>query len=515
MHQMGQGYSTTLSSLLRALDVTGSRGPLDVPVRGIAYHSGAVGPGFLFVAVAGTREHGHRYLADALQRGACAVVVERLDRSLPEAVAQVQVPNGRVALARLACAFYGHPSRDLILIGITGTNGKTSTVHILESVLRSAGYKVGVLGTIAYRYGERVLEAPNTTPESLDLQRMLREMVHAGTSHALMEVTSHALDQQRVLGCAFRGAAFTNLSRDHLDYHGQMASYLAAKGRLFREHLIPEADGGWALFNAQDPASRQLVKGCRGRVIWYGEGRRSVFRALNWSLGPHGTRMVIAHPEGETEIFTPLLGQYTVSNALAACACAWALGVAAAHWREGLAALRGVPGRFEPVENRRGFAVVVDYAHTPDALDRTLASARALTRGRLICVFGCGGDRDRGKRPLMAQVAARHSDLVVVTSDNPRSEPPAAIIAEVVAGLCGPGTALPQLPVSRGAPAGRGYAVVEDRAAAIRAAIRWAGAGDLVVIAGKGHETYQILGHGTIPFDDREVARKALEELGE
>jgi UDP-N-acetylmuramoyl-L-alanyl-D-glutamate--2,6-diaminopimelate ligase len=514
------GRVPVLRDLLQGLDVTEIRGSLDLPVRGIAYHSNAVEPGFLFVAVPGSRHDGHAFVADAQRRGASAAVVERIDATLPPEFAQIRVRHGRTALALLGAAWYGHPAREMALVGITGTNGKTTTAHILEAILAQAGKRVGVMGTIEYRYGERRMAAPNTTPESLELQRIFREMADGGTDHVVMEVTSHALAQSRVEGCVFQGAVFTNLTRDHLDYHATMEEYLAAKVRLFEEHLAPAEQGGWAVLNRQDPASCQIRERCRGRVIWYGEDPRAEFRVSRWSLGLNGSEMSVECPVGTVEIRTSLLGHFNVLNALAACAAAWALGVEPAHWVSGVGRLRRVAGRLDPVrdtaETGKGkVTVLVDYAHTPDALDRALTAARSLAQGKLICVFGCGGDRDRGKRPLMAQAAARHCDLVVITSDNPRGESPSAIIQEVVAGLRD--TPLGEVSLAEGAVRGflPGYAVNEDRREAIGQAIRWAAPGDLVVIAGKGHETVQIVGGRTIPFDDREVARHALEERGE
>jgi UDP-N-acetylmuramoyl-L-alanyl-D-glutamate--2,6-diaminopimelate ligase len=505
---------TTLQRLLGGFDVLRTTGPQDPEIHGIAYHSASVGPRYLFVAISGNNQDGHRFLSEAIRRGAVAAVVERIQDDLPSGFTQVQVANGRIALANLANALYDHPTNQLALVGITGTNGKTTTAHILEAILHAAGHRVGMLGTIYYRYGQRTLPAPNTTPESLDLQRILREMVEAGITHALMEVTSHALDQHRVLGCAFRGALFTNLTRDHLDYHKDMAAYLSAKVRLFSEHLLPKAKGGWAVLNADDPASGEIQRQCKGRILWYGQAPEAHFRPLNWELGPDGTRILIQHPDGELALQTKLLGQPNVLNTVAACACAWAMGIDPNSWRDGLESLAGVSGRFEAVENSRGITVVVDYAHTPDALERALQSARGLTKGRLICVFGCGGDRDRGKRPMMARATAQHSDLVVVTSDNPRGERPLSIIQEILLGFEGLPIRLSSLDEGDGQRPLPAYGVIEDRTEAIKRAVALAQPGDFVLIAGKGHETYQIIGTRRIAFDDREVARAAMAEVG-
>lgn len=506
-----------LSELLRATQVSRTQGPLDSSVRGIAYHSASVEEGFVFVAIPGTQRDGGEFIPEAIDKGAVAVVCERPAKASSPRVAEILVPSARRALADLASAWYGNPANHMTLIGVTGTNGKTTVTHMLEAILVAAGYRAGLLGTIQYRYGGRWFPAPNTTPESLDLQRMLREMVNGGVTHVVMEVTSHALDQERVRGCRFRVAVFTNLTRDHLDYHRDERSYLAAKVRLFEEHLIPQAQGGVAVLNAEDPASREIQGRAKGRIIWYGLEAGSHFVAAQCSFGLTGTRMRILHPGGERELFTPLLGMVNVSNTLAACASAWALGIEPSQWVAGLEALNSVPGRLEVIskglgEGDGGVTVLVDYAHTPDALDRALSSIRVLAKGRLICVFGCGGDRDRGKRPMMGRAAARHSDLLVVTSDNPRGEDPSTIIEEIVKGLEGlqvraitpdcQETSCP-LPV---------YVVIQDRAEAIRWAVRRARDGDLVFIAGKGHEAYQIIGARRVPFDDREVAKKALQE---
>jgi UDP-N-acetylmuramoyl-L-alanyl-D-glutamate--2,6-diaminopimelate ligase len=501
-----------ISGLLRGLEVIETRGSLEIPVRGISCHSASVQPGDLFVAIPGTNQDGHRFVHAALEKGAVGSLVERILDGLPEMFAQVKIPDARKALAAVAANFYAIPARELTLIGITGTNGKTSTAAILEGILHAAGHRVGVLGTIDYRFGNRTIPALTTTPGPLELQKVLREMVWTGITHVVMEVTSHALDQQRVHGCAFQGAVFTNISRDHLDYHKDMDAYLEAKIRLFEEYLLPESQGGWAVLNAEAPTSQEIQKRCKGRVIWFGDAPGSGFQALNWTQDLKGIRMALRYPDGQIEVSTSLLGYPNLLNTLAACACAWALGIEPDHWTAGLRRISGIPGRFEPVHNDRGVAVVVDYAHTPDALDRVLSSARKLTKGKLICVFGCGGDRDKGKRPMMAQAAARRSDLVVITSDNPRTEPPGRIIEQILSGLEG-------LPVQRVMPSDGSaenplpaYAVIEDRGEAIRKAIRWARQGDLVVIAGKGHERVQIVGDRRIPFDDREIAGEVLKE---
>ena len=508
-----------LEQLIAHTKVQGTRGPLDIPVERIADHTKDAAPGALFFAISGVLQDGHSFVLQAVDRGASAVVVERFVEAEGRTFTQILVPDSRIALAELACAYYGHPAKKLTLVGLTGTNGKTTTMYILEAILEAAGHPTGAIGTISYRYGGKERDAPTTTPQSLHLQGMLREMVDGGMTHAIMEVTSHALVQHRVLGCRFSVAVFTNITRDHLDYHGDMESYLAAKTRLFEHYLIPGEQGGRAVLSAADPASEAVARKSAGRPVRFGtesncDPLATDFLAKDIALTRDGLRFRLRYPDGEVEIETALIGEPNVMNVLAACASAWSLGIAPEYWRDGLRQIKRVPGRFDPVPNDRGITVVVDYAHTPDALERAVQTARKLTEKRLICVFGCGGDRDRGKRPLMAKAAAEYSDLIVVTSDNPRSEQPMRIIEDAVAGLDGlpeidPGLVSDDPPEKTPA-----YTVSEDRRQAIRIAVGWAREGDLVLIAGKGHETYQIVGGKRLQFDDREVARIAIEEKG-
>jgi UDP-N-acetylmuramoyl-L-alanyl-D-glutamate--2,6-diaminopimelate ligase len=502
-----------LESLLAELDPIRVTGPVSSAIRGVAYHSQAVASAYVFVALPGHIHDGHDFVLEACRRGASAVVVERWLPDLPADVTQIQVHDARVALAVLAGVVYEQPAKQLILIGVTGTNGKTTTSHILEQMLRAVGHNVGVLGTIAYRYGNRTLPAPTTTPESLDLQEILRDMVNDHVTHAIMEVTSHALIQQRVHGCPFRTAVFTNLTRDHLDYHGDMTTYRTAKIRLFEEHLLDRNQGGWAVVNVDDPAAPEILRHCRAEALTFGEAEQADFQLVHQRTEANGTHLTIDYPGGRKDLSSALLGRHNVSNILAACAAAWTLEVGPPYWQAGLDRLPRVRGRFEPVENAHGARVIVDYAHTPDALHRALASARRLAAGKLICVFGCGGNRDQGKRPLMARAAAEFSDLIVVTSDNPRGEPPSIIIHQIVSGFAGmkirqldPGSTVDE----KSLPA---YVVLQDRQTAIRWAVKGARPEDLVLIAGKGHETYQIIGTQRVPFDDREVVLRVLEEM--
>jgi UDP-N-acetylmuramoyl-L-alanyl-D-glutamate--2,6-diaminopimelate ligase len=465
-------------------------------IRSLAYDSRRVEPGGLFFAIAGEEADGHAFVGKAMERGAAAVVSERpAPREL--ATNWVRVPKIRRALAGASAVFYGHPERRLRLVGVTGTNGKTTTAYLVASIFQAAGIATVLFGTIEYRVGERRLPAGNTTPESLDLVSYFAEGERAGASAAVMEVSSHALAQERVWGFPFAAAVFTNLTRDHLDYHGTMEEYFAAKRRLFEGLGAPPPT--LAVINVDDPWGRRLLELGHPRVITYGTSSEAAVRPKRSSQGASGLKATLVTPEGGLEIDSPLLGRGNLMNILAAVATAQGLGVAGEKIQEGVRALALVPGRFERVEAGQPFLVVVDYAHSDDALRQALSTARELTRNRLIVVFGCGGDRDRTKRPLMGEAAGSLADIVVLTSDNPRSEDPLAIMNDALVG------------VQR---TGKGCLLEADRAAAIRQALARAREGDTVVIAGKGHETYQIVGNRALPFDDREVARRTLRELG-
>ncbi len=488
-------------TLKRAAEVTRARasGRLDELVTAIAYDSRCVVPGSLFVAIRGFRQDGNAFVPEALARGATAVVSENpCPPDFPRT--WLQVEDARRALAELAAEFYGHPSRALTLIGVTGTNGKTTTTYLIDAVLRAAGARSARLGTITYKIGEDEIPAERTTPEALEIQSFLRRAVEAGCRYAVLEVSSHALELQRVRGCTFTAAVFTNLTPEHLDFHGTMEAYLAAKRKLFDGTLgtAPEI----AILNNEDPHAAELRAISRGRVLTYGETSGEVFaRAVTFSSTE--TRLTVGTPLGEMEVQSQLLGRPNVRNILAAVATGLALGLPLETIARGIAACPPVPGRMEVVSGHEcPFLVIVDYAHTEDALRNLLHAARDLqqaisTTGRLLTVFGCGGDRDRSKRAPMGKTAGTLSDLVIVTSDNPRSEDPEAIIAEIETGL--QSTRTP-------------YLKIVDRGEAIRMAIALAEPGDIVVIAGKGHETSQVLKDRVIPFDDREVARAALRE---
>jgi UDP-N-acetylmuramoyl-L-alanyl-D-glutamate--2,6-diaminopimelate ligase len=463
-------------------------------VSGIAYDSRAVSRGEVFVGLKGQHADGASFARQAIARGAVAVVSDQAappDIHVPWAI----VENARLALALLAAEFFHHPSREMKVVGITGTNGKTTTAYVLASIFDAAGMTSGVLGTVSYRIGTEVREATRTTPEAPDVQRLLREMADRGCGACAMEVSSHALSLSRVDGITFAAGVFTNLTRDHLDFHADMDAYFRAKRRLF-EMLPSDAS---SLINLDDPRGASLV-GAGGAPTTYAISRQADLTTGPLSFSLDGLSFDIRSPRGTMRIESKLVGRPNVYNILAAAAAATALGLPLDAIERGVRALEGVPGRFQVVSGAKDeVIVVVDYAHTDDALRNLLETARPLARGRLITVFGCGGDRDRTKRPLMGAVAGRLSDLVIVTSDNPRSEDPARIIEEIQRGITH----------DTRRDAGQLLAIV-DRAAAIAKAVEVARPGDLVLVAGKGHEKYQAIGDRTLPFDDVAVAREAL-----
>jgi len=505
-----------LEKLLEGLEINELSGDPGLEIEGVEYDSRRVRKGSLFVALRGHQRDGHGFIREAIQKGAAAVVAEnaRVGRDSREDVAMVRVPDTREALSGIAARFYHRPFQGMNLIGITGTNGKTTTSYILESILLASGAKPGVIGTVNYRLAGETWEAPVTTPESLDLMRLLRRMADAGVTDVVMEVSSHALDQGRVRDCPFRVGIFTNLSRDHLDYHPSMESYFLAKVRLFRGlGKTGNGDLARAVINVDDPKGRRLVKQTDVPVVTYGLGRDCNVRVDHVRGSEKGLTARLITPLGETDIRSPLIGDFNIYNILAASAGAFCLGIDLGAIGSGIAHLEKIPGRLELVKNSRSLAIVVDYAHTPDALLKALKTLRPLTKERLLTVFGCGGDRDRGKRKQMGRVAGENSHLVFITSDNPRTEDPADIAAEVEEGVKDAG--LRMLTGHPGAePDGPGYFLNLDRENAIRRAIGMAHAGDLILIAGKGHEDYQIIGREKRPFDDRRVAAQAALEGG-
>jgi UDP-N-acetylmuramoyl-L-alanyl-D-glutamate--2,6-diaminopimelate ligase len=496
---MAEERTADLIELARAVSGARVEGAENVQVCGMEFDSRRAMAGNLFVAVPGFEVDGHEYARAAVDAGAAALVLEREVDGIPADFPRIIVPSSREAMALIADAFYEHPSGELALVGVTGTNGKTTTTFLIDAILGAAGRVTGQMGTIQYRVGSQVIENPRTTSEAPDLQFYLSQMLEAGASHAVMEVSSHALDLGRVLGCEFKAAVFTNLTQDHLDFHGDMERYFQAKLRLFTE-MAPEN----SILNLDDPWGWKIADeaAIRGAVIGYGMNEKADVRAEGLSISAEGMRFDLVAPEGNVPVESALTGQHNVSNILAAAAACLALGLTPAEVAQGIRELKSVPGRFEKVDLGQPFLVVVDYAHTEDALARILEFARPVTRGRVLTLMGCGGDRDKSKRPRMAIAALEGSDRVYMTSDNPRTEAPEAILKEVEAGA-------DQVEGGRA----RSCTIV-DRREAIQSILAEARSGDTVVIAGKGHETYQEIGTRRYPFDDRQEAKKSLQSLG-
>jgi UDP-N-acetylmuramoyl-L-alanyl-D-glutamate--2,6-diaminopimelate ligase len=500
-----------LGDLLTGLEhrTTLSPGWLQREVRDIAHDSRMVKPGSLFVAVRGFHSDGHQFISQAIKQGALAIVAEKQAvPPVPAGIPLLLVDDSRRALALLANTFFGHPSRRLLLTGITGTNGKTTTTYLVKSIVEAAGHTAGLIGTIDYRVGDTVYPAPNTTPESLELQRLLSEMVGLGTRHCIIEVSSHALALGRIEGCEFAAAGFTNLTQDHLDFHESMDVYFQAKLRLFTG-LSPEA---WAIINSDDARGTEIVRKTRARVITTGFSELANVRPVGAIRhGINGLMFDAASPAGTIPVESPLVGRYNIYNILTAIGIGTALGVSAEMIARGIRNMKAVPGRMEKVDEGQPFGVVVDYAHTEDAIVRLLESVREVAAKRIITVFGCGGDRDRTKRPAMGAAAITGSDIVIVTSDNPRTEDPLSIIRDIEQGLRERGVKTSAQDAGRQvAPGKKPYIVIPGRHEAVAVAIGLARPGDVVVLAGKGHEDYQIIGETKMRFDDREVAREEI-----
>jgi UDP-N-acetylmuramoyl-L-alanyl-D-glutamate--2,6-diaminopimelate ligase len=485
-----------LNELFQGLDGLQLGSEVGTEVTSLAYDSRRVQPGTLFFAIQGEKADGHAFIPRALERGAVAVVSERIPPS-DLASRWVRVPRIRRALSTAGRVFFGQPDLRLQLIGITGTNGKTTTAFLVDSILRAAGIRAGLFGTIEYRVGDRVLPALNTTPESLDLWSYFRQIVDAGGTGVVMEVSSHALAQERVWGFPYAVAVFTNLTQDHLDYHKDFEHYYEAKRRLFEGLGTPPPQ--WAVINLDDPWGRKLLDVPCPQRLTYGMNSNAQVKVKHLDRRHNGLEGTIVTPAGKVQLASSLLGRVNLANILAATAASIAYGIPLEKIEKGIKDLKAVPGRCERIDEGQPFLVIVDYAHTDDALRNVLSTARELTHNRLIVVFGCGGERDRTKRPLMGEAAGSLSDLAVLTSDNPRGEDPLLIMSDALVGL---------------QKAGKPYWAEVDREVAIRKAVEEAREEDVVVLAGKGHETYQILKDRTIPFDDREIARKVLREMG-
>jgi len=469
----------------------------DVEVQRLQYDSRKIQRGDCFVAIQGVGMDGHQFVQQAINGGASVIVLER-DDAVPDSlcmhagVVKVVVPDSRVALALLAANFYGKPSQQLAVIGVTGTNGKTTSSHLIKSILEAAGHTVGLIGTIEYKVGKEIIPATHTTPESLELNEMLARMVKAGCTSVSMEVSSHALHQSRVHGINFRVGTFTNLTQDHLDYHGSMEEYFRVKKLLF-DHLSDEA---WGVTNRDDDWGRKIFASSRSRTISYGFDAEADVRVVQAELSVRGTTMTIEYRGDHSVVASPLVGRFNIYNALAAFATGLALDIPPETIEKGIVAVPSVRGRFERISSPKGWTAIVDYAHTPDALEKCLRTIHDLMpknrRGRIITVFGAGGDRDKTKRPRMGKIASELSDLCIVTSDNPRTEDPESIINDVF----------------RGTAQGPGVLLEIDRKKAILHALNLATDGDIVLIAGKGHEEYQVLGTQRIHFSDREVVEE-------
>ncbi len=499
-----------LMELLENCTVKGIYGDPDVDVAGLHYDSRQVSPGELFFALRGVVSDGHAFIASAIANGATAICCE--ERPLDNrGVTVIVVDSTRRAMAEMATTFFADPTREMTTVGITGTNGKTTITYLLEAIFAEADLAPAVIGTVNYRFGIDLRQAPHTTPEALDLMKQIRDFRRNGARSLIMEVSSHALDQHRADGVRFRVGVFTNLTPEHLDYHQTMERYFASKFHLFKE-LLPRTQGQ-AVVNIDDEYGRRLAK-MLPSVLTCGRAPQAAVHPKQIEATLQGIHGWVATPMGEVAVCSSLLGDYNVENILCAIGAAVALEIPVATIAAGLAKASGVPGRLERIDNQRDAVILVDYAHTGDALQRVIDALQDLSPGRILTVFGCGGDRDRGKRPVMAEVAARGSDIAIATSDNPRSEDPQQILDDVRVGLSRVHRREWSCDEARSGR-DRGYVVIEDRRQAIRFAVSLLRSGDVLLVAGKGHEDYQILSTGRIHFDDREELRQALQSGGE
>ena len=485
----------------------------DASFEGLSYDSRTVKAGDLFVAIRGFRFDGHDFIEDAVQKGAAAILMEE-GRTLPETSTGIAVSQDtRAALAAVSAAFYGHPSRKLTVIGVTGTKGKTTTTHLIRNVLRRAGIETGLIGTVHNLVGEQVLPVAHTTPEAPELQSLMARMVSAGCSAVVMEVSSHALALKRVDGTAFDVAVLTNIGRDHLDFHQSLEAYLDAKKKLFyalgESHPGHPSDRKFAVVNLDDPNSEGFMRASPVRCVTFGINEKAMVRACDVLLEPSATEFSLVMGGQKIGVRIPMPGRFNVYNALAAASVAYGMGIDSKTVVEALESSTSVRGRAEVVDEGQSFTVLVDYAHTPDSLQNILETIRETSNGEVIVIFGCGGDRDRGKRPLMGKIAAALADRIIITSDNPRSEEPEAIMDEIESGV------IDFLKSHREGIRLKDYRKVTSRFDAIKQGILMARPGDVVLIAGKGHETYQVFKNKTVPFDDVAVARRILGGLME
>lgn len=486
-----------LADLLKGIEYTVITGELGVDIKGIAYDSRQVKPGYLFVCISGFKTDGHLYIDQAIKNGAGAILIEKPINQI-DAATIIMTANNRKALALLASNFYGRPSHNMKVIGVTGTNGKTTTTHLIKAILEEAGLKTGLIGTLYARIEDKAMDFGHTTPEAPEVEKFMDICRENKAQYVVMEVSSHALDLYRVDCIDYNIALFTNLTQDHLDYHNNMHEYQASKLKLF--DMIAPGNENFVVVNADDNYAPDFIQTSKAQVYTYGLSNTSDIKAKNVKIDLKGSKFTLCFKGATLNIKVKLIGRFSIYNVLAAIAFGLGEGISPEIIKRALEKVKGVPGRFEQVDEGQDFTVVVDYAHTPDGLENILRTGRQLTSNRLITVFGCGGDRDRGKRPLMGEAAARYSDFCVVTSDNPRSEDPEAIINDIIPGL-------DRIKDSR-------YAIVSDRREAINHAVHLARPGDLLIIAGKGHETYQLVKDKVLDFDDRKVAIEILRGLG-
>ena len=487
-----------LSDLLSALKEEKTKGSVDIDISGLAYDSRSVKPGDIFVAIPGFKLDGSQFAASAMEKGAKAVVLEK-DIDLSANTTKVIVPNARIALAEISSAFYGYPSRSLKMIGITGTNGKTTISYIIEEILRRAGHKVGIIGTVEARIEGKGIPLKLTTPESVELQELLARMLKEGVTHVIMEVSSHSLELYRTHSCEFDVAIYTNLTHDHLDFHGNMQNYLKAKLKLFEKLGKGYKKDVTGIVNVDDPFGKRVMTYIDGNILSYGAINNANLRASNVEMNMDRMSFDIEAFEGKFRLSTSLLGVYNAYNIMAAILCGKVFGLSYEQMKRSVEELKYIPGRFERVNAGQKFPVIVDFAHSPDSILKLLETVRPLTKGKLILVFGCPGDRDRTKRPVMGDIAVKLADFTFITTDDPHTELPDKIIAEIETGVVG-----------AGGEYGKNYLKIEDRKTAIEQALHMAAADDTVVIAGRGHERFQDYNGVKIAIDDREVVREAI-----
>ncbi len=481
-----------LENLIQDLEILDSSIDPSQEITGISYDSRKIKPGNIFVAIKGTKKDGHKFIGDAIRRGAACIILESED-FIKDGISFIKVRDTREALSRLSKNFFNPPLEDMNIIGITGTNGKTTTSYLIESILRSSGRNVGVIGTIAYRFSGRHIKADMTTPESLELMKLLRDMADEGIRDVVMEVSSHSLSQGRVKDCPFKIAVFTNITRDHLDYHGSIRSYFDAKKRLFLEY-----DPEFCVINRDDPYGEILIKEIRKeKLVTYGLEDADIV-AKDIEIDKEGIKAEILLPDKEKiKINSKLIGRFNLYNLLASVSACYLFGIGKDEIEEGVSKFGGVPGRMELIKNGDSPYVIVDYAHTPDALLNVIKTIKDIFQARIITVFGCGGERDKGKREIMGRIAGSLSDLVIITSDNPRSEDPYSIMKQIEKGV---------------KSVSENYLLELDRKEAIRKAIEISKKEDVILVAGKGHEDYQIIGNKRIPFEDRGIVKELLKE---